>query len=219
MEEILQRQLSLAFNKAGAFVKSNEMTADQVFEYLHWTNSLACQVAFDFGGKILRSGKLIGIDGQKTVCFDSQLPPTPSSCTIYSFGIANEWSFDKMFEAYGCQVYAFDPSMNKDDFDYTPNIHFYNLGIAHVDTDNSDGWKMRTLHSIYEMLQPKHGPVTIDYLKVDVEGYEWEIIPLLLQSGMLDIVKQMGFELHFLSEDNDEYLCYEIAWYNTKYIQ
>lgn len=111
-----------------------------------------------------------------------------------------------MFDSYGCQVYAFDPSMKLKDFDYTPNIHFYNLGISDTDCekDESNGWKMRTLSSIYEMLEPKHGSVPIDYLKVDVEGLEWKIFPQLLRSGILDKVKQMGFELHFTPSNSLE---------------
>ena len=98
--------------------------------------------------------------------------------------------------------------MTMKNFNYTPNIHFYNLGISDTDKekDDSSAWKMRTLVSIYKMLQPNHGSVPIDYLKVDVEGHEWRIFPQLLRSGILDKVKQLGFELHFdVSESLESY--------------
>ena len=100
-----------------------------------------------------------GIDGQKSVCMDKGVIPVPKACIVYSFGINNEWSFDTMFEKFGCQIYAFDPSMNMGDRDYTTNIHFYRIGISDVDTDReaTTNWKLRTLDSIYKMLEPRHG--------------------------------------------------------------
>ena len=52
---------------------------------------------------------------------DPSVASDVKNCLIYSFGINNEWSFDKMFESFGCQVYAFDPSMDMKDGDYTDN--------------------------------------------------------------------------------------------------
>ena len=38
--------------------------------------------------------------------------------------------------------------------------------------------------------------MTIDVLKMDIEGMEWEVIPNLLQTGLLRDVKQFSVELH-----------------------
>jgi hypothetical protein len=35
---------------------------------------------------------------------DEGVAPTPGSCTVLSFGINNEWSFDDAMEEYGCDV-------------------------------------------------------------------------------------------------------------------
>ena len=180
-------------------VNPDEMSPDDLFKYLHFTNHSACQVAYDFGGKVININSRRGIDGQKTVCMDPHIVPEPNKCIIYSLGINNEWSFDKMFEEFGCQIYAFDPSMDMKDGDYTANIHFYQMGILDQNTDQGpNGWKMRSLDSIYKMLETKHGPeAVIDYLKIDVEGAEWSSLPQMLRTGMLDKVKQLGAEVHF----------------------
>jgi len=180
-------------------VKPDEMSPDDLFKYLHFTNHSACQVAYDFGGKVIDLFSLRGIDGQKTVCMDPGIVPVPNKCIIYSLGINNEWSFDKMFDEFGCQIYAFDPSMDMKDGDYTANIHFYQMGISDQNTDQGPkGWKMRSLDSIYKMLEAKHGPeAVIDYMKIDVEGSEWMSLPQMLRTGMFDKVKQLGVEIHF----------------------
>ena len=177
----------------------DEMSPDDLFRYLHFTNYSACQVAYDFGGKVTSMYSQRGIDGQKAVCMDPDIAPVPNKCIIYSLGINNEWSFDKMFEEFGCQIYAFDPSMDMKDGNYTANIHFYKMGISDHDTDQGPkGWKMRSLDSIYKMLEAKHGPeAVIDYLKIDVEGAEWLTLPQMLRTGMLDKVKQLGVEVHY----------------------
>lgn len=37
---------------------------------------------------------------------------------------------------------------------------------------------------------------TIDYLKIDIEYFEWEALEAALKDGSLGNVKQLGFEIH-----------------------
>ena len=46
------------------------------------------------------------------------------------------------------------------------------------------------------MLLPLHGMQTIDYLKIDIEGGEWEVMQQVIESGMLSQVRQMSVEFH-----------------------
>jgi hypothetical protein len=139
-------------------------------EYFAWSNRSSCGLAHDFGGKIL--GNPPGKDGQKVVCIDPQVAPQARNCLVYSFGISNEWSFDEEMEEYGCQVFAFDPSMNVEPHDHTPGIHFYNWGLSDRDEieihDNGTEWQMYSLSSVYDKLSERHGPTVIDYLKIDI---------------------------------------------------
>jgi hypothetical protein len=181
----------------------------QIIDYLLWTNQPSCQMAQYFGGRMVTSadGLSVALDGQKAICLDSAVAPIPDNCLVYSFGISHEWSFDQAMELYGCQVYAFDPSMNVSDHNRTEAIHFYQMALGDVDRD---GWNeeadvpSRTLSSIYNMLKPLHGgDFIIDYLKMDIEATEWRVLPQIIQSGMMDKVRQLAVEIHL---DYDESL-------------
>ncbi|XP_023931957.1 uncharacterized protein LOC106164567 isoform X2 [Lingula anatina] len=50
----------------------------------------------------------ISEDGGWEVCMDPQFAIKPGSCLVYSFGLGNEWSFDK-YMSKSCTVYGFDP--------------------------------------------------------------------------------------------------------------
>ena len=168
--------------------------------YLYWSNAASCRIAHDFGGKFTKLKKHVSyFDGHKKMCMDKQFRPEVNNCVVYSFGINDEWSFDEAVEKMGCQIYAFDPTMNQEDHDHSKNIHFYNLGIGDADVDDHpvSRWKIRTLQSVYKMLTPKHGDVAIDYVKLDVEMFEWTVIPHMIRTGILDKVKQLAVELHF----------------------
>jgi hypothetical protein len=186
-----------------------KFTSDQLHDYLYWSNRSSCNLIHDFGGFMINATILrklwggsmglwktmeqmpVGIDGQYPVCLDP-IPPTPGHCLVYSFGINNEWSFDQHFDSYGCQVYSFDASIGLEHFDKTPNIHFYGLFLGSKDEN-----KTLTLSTIYKMLVPKHGEAVIDYLKIDIEANEWHVLPQIVQSGMLQKVRQLAIEAHF----------------------
>ncbi|XP_046656729.1 uncharacterized protein LOC124349858 [Daphnia pulicaria] len=173
-----------------------DLTVDQMIEYVEWTNSTACRLTHDLGGHTHEDG----VDGQKAVCMDPLIRPERySECLVYSFGISNDWTFDEEIVKLGCRVFAFDPSMNQDDHDHTPKIHFYNLGLGDRDErwnkDPNMNWTMRSLESIYYRLL-KHEGRYIDYLKMDIEHSEWIVLPQIISSGMMDLVRQLSVEIH-----------------------
>jgi hypothetical protein len=182
------------------------MSPENVFQYLHWSNCAACHLPVDFGFVMARSGNPGGVahpDGQKLVCLDQYIAPVYNNCHVYSFGINNQWTFDEDMSQFGCHVYSFDPSMGANDHNRTAKIHFFNLGLAKENGQSPNGWKMKTASSIYEMLADYHGSsALIDVFKMDIEFYEWEVIPQMLESGFLvDKVKQLAVEIHFKPED------------------
>ncbi|XP_057368161.1 uncharacterized protein LOC130689152 [Daphnia carinata] len=181
----------------------DEMSPEDMINYFLWPNRTSCRLVHDFGGHMKR--KPSGLDGQKAVCLSpEQVAPPPGECLVYSFGINNEWSFDDHMERYGCQIYAFDPSMKANDHDRSPAIHFLKLGLHSRDWTNKEGWRLRSLTSIYNMLIKRHGERVIDYLKIDIELDEWEIIPQIIKSGMLAKIRQLAVEIHLSIKDSPE---------------
>lgn len=105
-------------------------------------------------------------------------------------------------EQYGCQVFSFDPSMDVGHHNRTDNIHFFRtaLGVEKKVERINDTEEMvltKTLSEIYDELKDWHGDVNIDYLKLDIEWAEWQVLPQILNSGMLDKVRQLAVEIHF----------------------
>ncbi|XP_046643132.1 uncharacterized protein LOC124328411 [Daphnia pulicaria] len=172
------------------------VTGAQLVQYFMWTNHSSCHLSHDFGGEMGFNPS--GLAGQKAVCIDPKIAPKPGKCIVYSFGIDNEWSFDEKMSRYGCEVFAFDPSMGMDHHDHIPgNVHFYNWGLGDRDEiDHHNNWTYRSLSSIYDELSHRHGRKIIDYLKIDIEYSEWLALPEVIESGMLSYVRQLGMEIH-----------------------
>ncbi|ESO11064.1 hypothetical protein HELRODRAFT_167589 [Helobdella robusta] len=133
-------------------------------------------------------------DGGWDVCVDGlYLPRQP--CLVYSFGIKDDWSFDDgTVSSFNCTVRAFDPSITSLSPKRNESIYFYSEGLAGSNKNNSKHWKLRTLNSFREMFNEQNS--TIDYLKIDIESYEWESMDTAVKDGSLRNVKQIGVEFH-----------------------
>ena len=194
----------------------DQLSLQQMTDYLLWSNDSSCLMSQFFGGIMLSlvPGEIAGYDGQKAVCLDSTVAPKEDRCLVYSFGINNDWTFDEAMELYGCRVFSFDPSMNQPDHNHSRAIRFYRMALDSVnqnDWNQLKGVPSRTLSSIYQMLTIHHSAdAVIDYLKIDIEGAEWNVLPHILQSGMMDKVRQLAVEIH-LSKTSISDICRQIG--------
>lgn len=71
---------------------------------------------------------------------------------LFSYRIANEWSFDDSMSEYGCQVYSFDARMHNESYFRSQKIQFFDIGLSDVDMDGKPGLKKRTLKTIIKDL-------------------------------------------------------------------
>lgn len=171
-------------------VDFDRLTGAQLLDYFQWSVPSSCRLVHDFGGYVKAK---MGVVSQKAVCMDPQVRPFSADCIVYSFGIADEWTFEDDIAAYGCRVFSFDPSMNGSDYDRSETIHHYNMGLGIRDEHRDEvplerGWNLQSLSSIYQQMvkEGQHDSEhLIDYLKIDIEMDEWWALHDIMQSGYL----------------------------------
>jgi hypothetical protein len=160
-------------------------------------------------------------DGGKWICNldriirgDAALPPT---CTVYSFGSNGEISFEEdllLASRPGCEVHIFDPVLDSvlannryfngpgaTDLAASRNVphitwHTVGLGARDGDVDSTRYGKMHLQRLATIMASLGHS--WVDVLKVDVEGYEWDIFleDILASGGGPLPFGQLLIELH-----------------------
>lgn len=141
--------------------------------------------------------------GRKAVCMDSVFNITPGDCHVLSFGINNDFSFDDDFDHFGCKVYAFDPTMDMEDQQRSPNSRFLKLGIGNIKGKRKVGMG-RSFNFLevdrYENILERLGLTNtiIDYIKMDVELSELEFFQDIFRNSphLLKNIKQMEVEVH-----------------------
>ena len=116
---------------------------------------------------------------------------------VYTFGIADDVSFEKELADRGLQIFMHDHTIMGLPMEHE-NFHFYKTGISHIDEPENDKLSMQTLLE-------NNGDLGNDrlILKMDVEGAEWDFIENT-SSEILSQFRQMTFELHRLTEMEKE---------------
>lgn len=125
-------------------------------------------------------------------------------CLVYSFGIerSTEWE-EKMAKIFGCEVHAFDPTVDHKD---TPFVTFHKLGLqgsGTMKTTNGVEYgaiepsRLLSLGEIMERLG--HVGRMVDVLMMDCEGCEWGVLHQLAcrSDGGSKVVGQLLLEAHF----------------------
>ncbi|KAK6181072.1 hypothetical protein SNE40_009008 [Patella caerulea] len=135
-------------------------------------------------------------DGGWDMCEDKPYKPENNSL-VYSFGINGDFSFDDAIgERLNARVHSFDPSMGKTkDHKRNEHVFFHATGIAdYTGKAPGNGWKMKTLSAIREELE--HEEENISVLKMDIESWEWKVLPQAFAAGELKNIKQIFVEFH-----------------------
>jgi hypothetical protein len=160
--------------------------------------------------------ELFRIDGAWFVCMDEGVRPSFNHCTVLSFGISTDESFDaEMNEKFGCRVHSFDPNVETQRFGdkrrNTPGLgerdvlavndkwHFYRVGLKAVAPNSSAETKtdnLKTIEQIYDLTGTRNQ--VIDVWKMDIEGYERPVLENLDIDYVCKYVKQFMFETHWV---------------------
>lgn len=121
-------------------------------------------------------------------------------CVVYSFGIAEEWSFDLTMASMGCEVHAFDPTVSRPSMKVADNLYFHAIGLGPAvvsgiqigHNKNASTW---TLESAMTQL----GHNFVDLVKIDIEGAEWDTLGAVVSTTpqVLDHVGLLDLDMHF----------------------
>ncbi|XP_067652130.1 probable methyltransferase-like protein 24 [Haliotis asinina] len=174
-------------------------TDDILKEMSHENLSLLYHRFVDNVGVLCRNINRLGklSDGGWEVCHDQRYRP-PSDCLVYSVGINDDFSFDDAIaNEYGCEVHSFDPSMKTKSYRRSEKVFFHQIGISDSDVhipEGQTGWEMRSLGSMKKELG--HDKRRINVLKMDIEHWEWRVLPEAIATGFLDDVTTLDLELH-----------------------
>lgn len=82
---------------------------------------------------------------------------------LIPYRTGDDFSFDEKMVEHGCRVFAFDPSMGKEDHNHSAGVMFYNLALSDENLEGQkapppinpfdrNGWKTRTLNAILQEL-------------------------------------------------------------------
>ncbi|XP_050410633.1 uncharacterized protein LOC126825169 [Patella vulgata] len=169
---------------------TTEELEDKYIKYLK-TEQIHCKA-------IARYGNVN--DGGWYLCEDPLYVP-PVDSIVYSIGINNDFSFDDAIsESKHVHVHSFDPTNGMQDHVRSKLVTFHSLGIADYTGKSSQGWKMATLADIKTQLG--HNQKIISVIKMDVESWEWVVVPEMIASGALKGVKQLMMEWHIGPNDS-----------------
>ena len=130
--------------------------------------------------------ELFRTEGAWFVCFDPGFAPLNNSCTVLSFGVNTDESFDKQMNAeYGCRVESFDPYVENPFFEeirkrnaslqgaVTLHVNskwrFHRIGISNAAKSSNENriGRMATFKQIIDYTGLNEQ--VIDVLKMDIE--------------------------------------------------
>lgn len=115
---------------------------------------------------------------------------------------------DRASRQLGCEVHSFDPTVSDSTYQFEEGHSFHKVGLGanakggQTSYTNDMGWTMWTLKETMAQL----GHTKIDILKIDIEGYEWEVLEQMFDDNVLAedvaVVGQLILEVHFEHRDD-----------------
>ncbi|XP_063600547.1 uncharacterized protein LOC134776727 [Penaeus indicus] len=158
---------------------------------------------------------------RRNICLDQKYNITKSNCLAFSFGINYDYSFEDSLGRFGCQVFAYDPTMNKKDHQRSSKVRFIATGISNYQGKKVVGmgkkWVARKVDR-FENLVKAAGMEgrPIDIVKLDVELSEIDFMQDMLFNSrdVLKNVKQIAMEIHSDMDKHDvsQITSHQVFW-------
>ena len=133
---------------------------------------------------------------------------------------------DEIHKKYGCEVYLFEPSKKFFDlcvnrFENNNKIHCFNFGLSDVDgefflSDGDDGSSIKdersdvdesgelVLVKSFEGFYNEFGAKKIDLLKINIEGGEFDVLPHVIDKGIVNNISNLQIQFHNFIDGAEE---------------
>lgn len=185
------------------------LSKNLLMDYISWTNQTSCQRPHSMGGKTDHS----------IVCLDPPAVPQ-NPCSVYSFDFFHDWYFENAMKDSNCNVYSFDPAtlgMKLENWTGRDDFVGMQLPDSKGNSRKNDvnnrrkyrGKMPKMFESIFRvmerLLDEEKDDYIVDYLKLDIEGEEWDVIPMMLKYKMFTQIRQFGVEIHLFKDDVEYY--------------
>eukprot|EP00980_Cylindrotheca_fusiformis_P001183 scaffold323_cov93-Cylindrotheca_fusiformis.AAC.5 len=141
-------------------------------------------------------------DGPKFVCGVDKIAAkakTPEGCLVYSVGSNNQIGFEMAVKNFmGCEIHTFDPTL-KTPFvgDEYSTFHPWGIGVDGEEMEyKANKWVSKGIEPIMKELG--HSDRTLDILKIDCEGCEHVVFPVVFDAIAAGRIKinQIQVEIH-----------------------
>ncbi|KAI9136030.1 methyltransferase domain-containing protein [Paraphysoderma sedebokerense] len=147
-----------------------------------------------------RIGPAYPLDGGKWICTD-HIPAPDQPCTVFSLGSAGDFGFEDAIKKLvpHCTIHTFDCTGNWTN----PSTIFHPWCLGEKNEDKMFADKIyqpdakksvfRTWDTIMKDIQVQR----VDVLKMDIEYFEWQVLPFLLDVPSDNLPIQILLEIHY----------------------
>lgn len=134
-------------------------------------------------------------DTQKPICDANKRLSKSENCNMISIGSNNKWDTEiGMYKQTKCHTHTFDcTSDDTSPTEIKDRTHFYKFCIGANDTTDSEGHEFMSWSSTLKAAKLGNSP---EYLKMDIEGFEYGIMRNLIQSDSSELPNQIAMEIH-----------------------
>ncbi|MBV9303336.1 MAG: FkbM family methyltransferase [Acidobacteriaceae bacterium] len=147
-------------------------------------------------------------------------PLTSDSVVLDCGGYRGDWA-NNIFDRFGCNIFIFEPvpefaSFIRARFAAQPKIRIFDYGVGRIDNfltlhQNGDGSsvfrqngepiqvRIRNIGAVLRELNVQ----TIDVMKVNIEGGEFDLVKHLVDSGLIKQIRDLQVQFHKIREDSE----------------
>lgn len=145
----------------------------------------------------------------------------PDALVLDFGGYKGQWASD-VFGRFACRVFVFEPVLSfarniEQRFHRNPKIRVFPIALGgarrqEVISLGADGTSMFRQGAATETIQvedvaeffAKYGIAQVDLVKVNVEGGEYELLPRMIEAGLMEKVRHLQVQFHDLAPDSAE---------------